>query len=270
VEIASFGFQALIQIPSLQALKQLVVILFPEDFLIISPVPPFAGSQFPSLQSLRLQRHCETYGIFGTCSQPSVQTLHLSYPRTPLADPSWRTTFPNLTSLRTDFEPDKAEDFLSTLSYILTHLTNLVHLDLDLSGGEPKYVPTFSHFCSHLLTGRDQEVGITDELVNGIYQIPSLRNMRGTVKSHLCEIPGNVIPTEFTGNWRVYDFLLLDLKTLRYFPRLRSNLDAIFHMTRIGSLVPLDKLVLSRLPCDMELMLMVRNECSSDFNDICK
>jgi len=52
--------------------------------------------------------------------------------------------------------------------------------------------------------------------------------------------------------------LFLALKTLRFCPRLRSNLNAILYMTGTEQLVPLQELVLSKVSRDMTLVLQVR------------
>jgi len=56
-------------------------------------------------------------------------------------------------------------------------------------------------------------------------------------------------------------FVILALRTLRLFPRLRSNLDAILYMTRSGFLVPLQKLTLVRVEMDIGL-----NVCTWTFH----
>jgi len=185
--------------PSLQALEYLKLNFPDESRPNAWPVAPFDGNPFPALQKLHLQSYFENLEIFRTCSLPSVQELILLRQETPLMDSTWQNLFPNLTSLHIGCYSDLSEIFRSILRYILARLTGLFNLNLYFTENTRSttlnsYIPNSSWNSWDLLTGgfpvsfqesilsREdlfQEIDVQEEPLNGIYQIPSLQNMRG-------------------------------------------------------------------------------------------
>jgi len=113
--------------------------------------------------------------------------------------------FPNLTSLQVEISPDLGSEKLysDVLTYALTHLTQLQNLNLDVTREKRWHYRDRDHDHEHsqkdsslsfdhwgILTGGAHEAyrnrgpggfvaGAQEEPVNGIYAVPSLRNMRG-------------------------------------------------------------------------------------------
>jgi len=181
-----------LQVYPLSKLKELII-RSPYQNTNLQPIVPFIGNPFPALQKLSLERYREELGMFETSIMPSVQELDLRIHEGPMSNPSWKTNFPALTILRIDLNPEACtEELRTTLGFILTHFIGLVHLvfssefspdsfdywDL-LTGGAPRSfdnLRTLLSLSDEVLT---QEVGVAQEPVNGIYSLPSLRNLRG-------------------------------------------------------------------------------------------
>jgi len=117
-------------------------------------------------------------------------------------EPSWDLVlvYRNLTSLQIQFKQHEGEVFRSALRNILTHLTQLVHLDLevtfDFDSDRRESSPDSNWRCWDILTGGAvhprpvleftladwnmiPETSVPEKPVDGIYRVPTLRNMRG-------------------------------------------------------------------------------------------
>ena len=189
----------LFPLPSFPVLRNLTIKVNNDCYSEFLPLRPFVGNPFPALEKLCLYNYQEDYKIFRTCKMLSVHELGFRRLETPLKRPSWKFAFPNLTSLRIEFDHRMARVFRSTLTYILTHLTNLEHLDLDVVNGwvrkkrSKSFRPLKEWGCWDLLTGRVPRPGqnhnsklvartafrAPKKRVNGIYRVPSLWNMKG-------------------------------------------------------------------------------------------
>jgi len=154
----------------------------------VNPIIPFAPNQFPMLNSINLQCYKESYEIFGLNPQPNIRRLNLDCLKAPLTNPAWRIVLPNLISLRIGTFEINEEIICSNIAFILTHLSNLVHLELDHSNGSGMFdfwnvwtggAPRVAK--RHLLFNEtfDADTNVLVEPVGGIYEVPSLRNMRG-------------------------------------------------------------------------------------------
>jgi len=184
-----------VRLPILLALKNLTIEIKYAVPLNSRPILPFAGNPFPALQKLHINRYRGDYRVFGSCSMPSVQELHLHHLLSALTDPAWKPAFPNLTTLHITVQCDKEKILRSTLVYILTRFTRLVHLKLELTriGASLPREPKVNFNYWDILTGQAPTSVISDlatwklvsdaeaqeEPANGIYEVPSLRNMRG-------------------------------------------------------------------------------------------
>jgi len=182
--------------PSLRVLNNLTIDFHVERPVGPNPRPilPFVDNQFPSLQKLRLESYREDFGIFGTTTMPSVQEIQLFRLGGPMSDPAWSTVFPNLASLHISAGSFSGEFVYPTIHFILTHLTRLLHLDLKFSYSENQnidYWDLFTGGAPRPQRGRRfesslrklvRDAGDAEEPVNGIYQVPSLRNMTGITR----------------------------------------------------------------------------------------
>jgi len=171
----------------------------------------FIENPFPVLEKVVLENYQETFDMFRTCSMDSVQHLHLRNMHQALRNLSWNTNFPNLTTLHIELNHTLAHVFCRTLGYILTHLTRVHHLDLELSNEPPVYLhsrfysygeppreepepESLAWDCWSILTGGVRQsvlnwtkskrellaaAGALEEPKNGIFRVPSLRNMTG-------------------------------------------------------------------------------------------
>jgi len=189
-----------VSIPFLPKLRKLTI-TFPggDGRDLTMPFLPFVGNPFPALQKLALDDdNGHNLGVFNMCIIPSVLELRLRYSGIFITNPSWSTSFPNMTTLHAEFYWDLPEAFRSTLRFIFTNLTCLEHLNIDFPENLKRpvhnsYIANSSWDSWDLLTGEvppsfretilsDQETvydfGVEEEPVSGVYQEPSLRNMR--------------------------------------------------------------------------------------------
>jgi len=191
--------------PLLPVLNNLSII-FPYEKLVslpnnTQPDLPFLDNPFPALKKVRLFQYRKDCPIFGSSSMPSVQEIHMDRPQTSWTDPSWRFKFPNLTSLYIVLESDLELNY-PTLKFILTHLYQLIDLSVELTTSKMfAYPGPMAHCCDHwdVFTGGahsilqklvldddfSEKVGDLREPVKGIYQVPSLGNMRGMYRTIL-------------------------------------------------------------------------------------
>jgi len=182
-QITSFQF------PILPVLRNLTIV---HSWAIL---PSFINL-FPALEKLSLEYysdHEHDHGIFGNSTMPFAKKLLLPFQESSISDRPWKVISPNLTSLRLALV--KYEIVRPTFQFILTHLSQLVHLDLNLhfnyrgrgdsnssdiwdvlTGKAPRSCDDLTTLLADVLV---QNVKAAEEPVNGIYSIPSLRNMRG-------------------------------------------------------------------------------------------
>jgi len=196
-------------LPLLPTLTTLTIDFPPRSYDLWPITSVLGGNTFLNLKKLRLENYRESDVMFETCSLPFVNTLELCRLGSPFVNPSWRRAFPNLKSLQISFDVQKEEFLYPTLSFILRHFTQLLDLDLGLSSYAINYgwcrwrsfvlprwlKPITESNCNYwdLLSGGAplkrvdlssdpvlvKEFADPEQPVNGVYSLPSLRNMKG-------------------------------------------------------------------------------------------
>jgi len=187
----SSGSGVTLTLPPLPALQKLNVIWnysIWNKYPGLYPIEALDPTRYPSLKTLHVGMAVDDAGIISKGPMESVEVLDIRRSWCLFTNPSWKLTFPNLTSLDLQFSDEHSpEDVQSSISFILTNFPALVHLGLCvrfmynkniclwdvLTGAAPR--PNPAHVNTKAAVQAFHPIPR-----NGIYQISSLGNMRGS------------------------------------------------------------------------------------------
>jgi len=169
------------------------------------PIRPFTANQFPVLREVRLHDYRNNcIQIFAQADLPSVKYLgiHSFTKKASFVNPAWKRIMPNITNFHYGYAGPQDDDAtaksnLKTLAFVLIYYPELTLLRLDLSGtisnAEKKGLPNYWDILTGgafrpldtktLLFGEikskyfERGEPVSDD--DGVYRLPSLRNMKG-------------------------------------------------------------------------------------------
>jgi len=174
-----------IALPTLATLQKLEVFpgyLYGRDDEA-DPIEALDPTRYPSLKWLSVCSH-DDLGRICTSPMRSVEALQLRG-RCLFTNPSWKLTFPNLTSLSFQFNDDHShEQIKSSIAFFLTHFPALVRLNLCVMYNNICLWNVLTGAAPRLNSVHDNAIAVQacppEPLMNVIYEIPSLGNMKGS------------------------------------------------------------------------------------------